>query len=265
MLGWWKKWRRQRIIQATPLDEADWQRVMGRSLFRRLPQADRARLRQQVALFLHDKGFYGAEELTVTPPMRLIIAAEACLLSLNLDPDVWRGFHAIIIYPEAFHTSHRHVDEAGVVHENPQWQAGESWQRGPVLLSWPEVGPDHDDGVNLVIHEFAHQLDMRVGEADGFPPLHTGMSAQAWTDSFSRAYDELCAAVDRGAYTELDPYASESPAEFFAVTSEFFFTRPGRLRQLHPDVYRQLALFYRQDPLDGHRLPMATSRAGSAP
>jgi MtfA peptidase len=244
-----QRWRRERILRRARLDEALWKETLQRSLFRRLNEDERQRLRRWVLLFLAEKGFYGAHDFPVSDRMRCIIAAEACLPILNLDLDAYAGFHAIIIYPDAFYTHHSFMDEDGVMHSRRQLQTGESWQRGPVLLAWPDVGPDHDDGVNLVIHEFAHKLDMQKGgEADGCPPLHRAMIAKDWRQAFTAAWDHFCDQVDRGIDTEIDPYAAEAPEEFFAVLSEYFFTRPKRLRRIYPKVYRQLCLYYRQQP-----------------
>ena len=133
--------------------------------------------------------------------------------------------------------------------------AGQAWLNGPVILSWADVENAGDaDGMNVVIHEFAHKLDMLNGDANGFPPLHRGMSREAWSTAFTAAYEDLCRRVDAGEDTEVDPYATESPAEFFAVISESFFEIPDLLRTVYPDVYAQLALFYRQDPA-GRELP----------
>jgi MtfA peptidase len=105
-----------------------------------------------------------------------------------------------------------------------------------------------ESGMNLVIHEFAHKIDMRNGEANGCPPLHPGMPVVTWRDVMSRAYDDFCRRVERAEETAIDPYAAEDPAEFFAVLSEVFFAQPATLHAAYPDVYRQFAQFYRQDP-----------------
>ena len=134
------------------------------------------------------------------------------------------------------------------MHEFDDQVAGEAWEGGPVLLSWFDR-PEAADGMNVVIHEFAHKLDMLNGPPDGLPPLHEGMKRQAWIDAFEPAYADFCARVDDGEETWIDPYAAEHPAEFFAVTSEVFFEAPDLLRHEYPAVYEQLRQFYRQDPL----------------
>jgi MtfA peptidase len=154
------------------------------------------------------------------------------------------------------------VDENGVVHEFNDEVLGEAWEDGPVLLSW-ETGAEEDDLVNVVIHEFAHKLDMLNGGADGFPPLPPDMSREEWARDFSRAYDSFCHSLDTGLPTALDPYAGEHPAEFFAVASEAFFEAPGMLRHAHPAVYRQLSTLFGTDPAAGeerlHQTPPSRS------
>ena len=252
MWGWQalKRWRRERIVAHTPIDEAAWRAVLARFAFlRALDDDERAQLKRLVALFLHAKSIHGAAGLELTDAMRLRIAAQACVLVLNLDIDYYRGWVEVIVYPDEFVPEHEYTDEHGVVHVTREPHAGEAWLRGPVVLSWADVADGFgSDGVNVVIHEFAHKLDMLNGDANGFPPLHRDMSRAAWAQAFSDAYGEFCARVDAGEDTDIDPYASESPGEFFAVMSEAFFEMPQVVRAGYPQVYAQLAQFYRQDP-----------------
>ncbi len=162
--------------------------------------------------------------------------------------DSYRGWLGVIVYPGDFIIPRKQMSEDGVVHEFDDEVAGEAWEGGPVLLSWFDR-PEDADGMNVVIHEFAHKLDMLNGVPDGLPPLHEGMRRQAWIDAFEPAYADFCERVDAGEDTFIDPYAAESPAEFFAVTSEVFFETPDVLRAEYPAVYEQLKQFYRQDPL----------------
>lgn len=214
-----------------------------------LTQGELARLRDWVVLFLHDKKFSAAGGLVLTDEMRAMIAAQACILILNLDLDYYDDWVEIIVYPDEFVPEHEYMDEAGVVHHVHDPLSGESWPHGPVILSWADVGGEAVHGYSVVIHEFAHKLDMRNGEANGFPQLHADMNRLEWSTAFSAAYEDFCARVDADVDTEIDPYAAESPAEFFAVLSEAFFTMPHSVRESYPAVYQQLALFYRQDPL----------------
>jgi hypothetical protein len=178
--------------------------------------------------------------------MRVSIAAQACLPILALGLDWYAGWSGIVVYPGDFRVKRSEVDEHGVVHEWDDDLAGEAMPGGPVVLSWDAAA--HDPAMNVVIHEFAHKLDMLNGEADGQPPLHAGMDRAAWKRAFGEAYRGFCDALERGKDTWLDPYAAEHPSEFFAVVSEAFFEDPLQTRRRYPDVYEQLRLFYRQDP-----------------
>src|SRR5207244_9716380 len=143
---------------------------------------------------------------------------QSCILVRNLGIEYSRGWREIIVYPAEFVPGHEYTDEAGVVHQGDEAYAGEAWLHGPVILSWADAAEtEYPDGVNVVIHEFAHKLDMLNGSANGYPPLHRGMSRRSWAEAFRAAYNDFCARVDRGEDSVIDPYASESPAEFFAV------------------------------------------------
>jgi hypothetical protein len=251
MLKAFRDWRRRRILRQAPFDEASWRAVaMGFPFVQCLSDEERARLRDWVVLFLHDKAFSAAADLELTQAMQLSIATQACMLILGLDPDYYRGWTEIIVYPAQFVPRHEVTDEDGVVHETAYPHMGEAWLHGPVVLSWEDAGAGGlGDGVNVVIHEFAHKLDMLNGEPNGFPPLHADMSRKAWGEAFGAAYEEFCARVDRDEDTAIDPYASESPGEFFAVLSEVFFEIPDLLQDEFPAVYDQLRRFYRQDPV----------------
>jgi Mlc titration factor MtfA (ptsG expression regulator) len=186
--------------------------------------------------------------LQLTPDIQLTIALQACLLVLHLGLDWYAGWVGIVIYPGDFVIPRHMMDEDGVVHEFDDDVMGEAWDGGPVLISWFEER-EEAAGINVVIHEFAHKLDMKSGEADGTPPMHKGMSRQRWIDVMSTAFAGFQRRVDAGEETLLDPYAAELPTEFFAVASEAFFENPGLLLSEYPDVYEQFRLFYRQDPL----------------
>jgi Mlc titration factor MtfA (ptsG expression regulator) len=246
-----KQWRRGRALARGRLDDDLWADTVARFAFtRHLGEADGERLREHVTLFLEDKTFASAGGLHLTDEMQLDVAVQACILILNLDIDYYRGWVEIIVYPDEFFPEHSWVDEAGVVHHDHGPMAGEAWLQGPVVLSWADVARSgEEDGVNVVIHEFAHKLDMLNGDANGFPPLHRGMNREAWSRAFESAYLDFCARVEDDEYTEIDPYAAESPGEFFAVLSEAFFEIPRAVVEAYPAVYDQLRQFYRQDPL----------------
>ena len=263
-------WRRARNRLAKPIpliDEAVWREATLHYLFMQpLRAEENRRLRLIASDFLARKKILGAAGLEVTDSIRIQIAAQACILVLELGVSYFDGWNDIIVYPSQFIPEREVVDEAGVVHTSREALAGEAWLGGPVILSYEDVaqaGNPHDAvaGHNVVIHEFAHKLDMRNGGANGFPPLHKGMNTAVWKQTFMAAYLDFCQRTDRAdalarrdggvALDQLpiDPYASENPAEFFAVISEAFFEIPENVHTTYPQVYRQLTLFYRQDPL----------------
>jgi Mlc titration factor MtfA (ptsG expression regulator) len=242
-------WRRSRILRRVRIDEVLWKRVCARySFLAGLNQEETARLKERVALFFNDKQIHGAGDLVLDEEMKLAIAVQACFIALNL-PDAWySGWVEVIVYPDAFVSQGEWQDEFGVVHAGHAAQMGEAWLRGPVILSWADVAQAGEDGVNVVIHEFAHKLDMLNGDVNGYPPLHAGMDRGRWSRVFSAAYADFCSKVSRAEPTSIDPYAAESPGEFFAVVSEAFFELPESVRGAYPEVYDQLVAFYRQDP-----------------
>jgi MtfA peptidase len=250
MLKAFKRWRRKRILARDAMDPLLWAQTLARLPFLRgLTDEERERLRLCAVLFLHYKSIQGAAGLFVDESMRLMIAAQACILILNLDIDYYQGWSEVIVYPDEFVPTIEYTDEVGVVHRDREPRAGEAWLRGPLILSWADVPPaSGTDGVNVVIHEFAHKLDMLNGDANGFPPLHRGMSREEWSLAFSAAYADFERRIEAHEELPLDPYASESPGEFFAVMSEAFFEIPHVVLTYYPQVYRQLHQFYRQAP-----------------
>ena len=241
-----KAWRRRKILKRHPISEADWQLV-----FQRIPITDGltreqdALLRERAVLFLQEK------HLTILPGIelghmeRLHLAVQAQLMLLELDELDWfSGFHEIVLYPDDFISPQRHRDASGIEHEFNQAHSGEAWSQGPIILAWPGVASSGQwEGYNLVIHELAHKLDMLSSGANGLPPLHGDMRLDQWASAMQSAYDALNATLDANPHTHtpIDPYAAENPAEFFAVTSEYFFSAPDILHQAMPKVYEQLA------------------------
>ena len=253
-MSWsFSRWRKARILRRARIDEALWQETLERYPFLAgLSAEDGTRLKERVALFLHDKQIHGAGGLMLDDEMKLAIAVQACLVVLNLPPNWYDGWVEVIVYPDEFVPKTQWEDEYGVVHESHEAHAGEAWLQGPVILSWADVAQARGDGVNVVIHEFAHKLDMLNGDADGYPPLHTHMERSRWSNVFSAAYRDFCTKVEQHASVDIDPYAAESPGEFFAVVSEAFFELPETVLESYPDVYEQLVAFYRQDPYARH-------------
>lgn len=200
--------------------------------------------------FLLRKRLESGGGLVIDDTMQLRVATMATLPVLNLGLDWYRGWRAVILYPAEFVPDREYEDEAGVVHIDRHPLSGEAWLQGPVILSWEDIrDAGREPGYNVVIHEMAHKLDMLADGANGCPPLHRGMDPAAWQRTFTRAWDDLSAREAAGEALPLDPYALEDPAEFFSVVSEAFFENPAVLAETWPDVYGQLAAFYRQDPL----------------
>lgn len=240
-----------------PIPPPLWQQTVARLPFLQwLPAADLARLQSLSEAFLAAKQFSGAAGLEVDDAMGVHIAAQGCLPILNLGLEWYDDWVEIIVYPDEFVVPRQEMDPDGVVHEYDEVAAGQAWDGGPLILSWLD-SQMAGDGYNVVIHEFAHKLDMINGAPDGLPPLHPGMDREAWVAALDGAYDDFLARVERAEargeealeQLPIDPYGAEHPGEFFAVVSESFFEQPQVVAAEYPALYAQLALFYRQDPL----------------
>ena len=240
----------RRTLRRDPIPHLVWQDVTRRiAVLQELDAVQMAHLRELSTWFLHSKAVNGVQGLEVTLAMRVAVAAQACLLILNLDIDCYDDWVEVVLYPGAFRVNHERRDAIGLVHNEANVLSGEAWLHGPVILSWDDVERDTyhpQPGHNVVLHEFAHKLDGLNGVTNGMPPLRRGMSRKSWAGDFSAAYDALCMQVAAGETVSINPYAATSPAEFFAVACEYFFTAPEILKNCCPGVYRQMTLFYRQ-------------------
>jgi Mlc titration factor MtfA (ptsG expression regulator) len=256
-LFFYQSWRRNRALrQPFP---AHWQAVLGEQLpiYARLPEPQRERLEQRVQLFLAEKAFYGCDGFEVTDRVRLSIAGHACLLLLNRPFSHYDEIRSVLIYPDVFRVQHAWEHDM-VVYEGEEIRAGEASSYGQVVLAWSECEqPIKNPNCphNVILHEFAHQLDFLGGDADGAPPMSADQ-AERWLDIMSTAYEDLQDAIEHHHNPWLDPYGATEPAEFFAVLTEAFFQQPAELNQAQPDVYNLLKEFYRLDPLafTRHRL-----------
>ena len=251
LLGWLQPHRK------APIPDALWLATVATLPFlRHLAPDELQRLRALTEELLAEKEFSAVEPLVLSDAICLSIAVQGCLPILNLGLGWYRGWLGIVVYPDEFVIPREIQDEDGVVHAYDEVASGEAWAGGPLLVSWSDAQLA-GEGYNVVIHEFAHKLDMLNGDANGFPPLHAGMDSRAWYRVFSAAFADLNASLDAGREPPIDDYAAHSPGEFFAVVSEYFFELPAVLADAYPQVYDQLRAYYRQDPLrrvDPHRV-----------
>jgi MtfA peptidase len=278
MLGpLWKAWQAHRenaALRRRAIPDDLWKRTLIRYPFlRRRDATDAAQLRLLTSLFLDQKEFSAAGGLRLTNAMTVAIAAQACLPILRLGLEPYAGFVGIVVHPDAVVARRAAVDEAGVMHEYDETLAGEAVYGGPVMLSWHDVraaGQASAHGYNVVIHEFAHVLDMAQGAPNGLPLLPADITTQEWANTLEQEYTrfaervaalgdaELESAAPAEGQTEtapaaitepaLDPYGAQSPEEFFAVASEAFFVNPGAMQAQHPALYALFMRLYKQDP-----------------
>jgi Mlc titration factor MtfA (ptsG expression regulator) len=225
-----------------------------------LPEEDREELRGHVLVFLAEKRFEGAGGLGLSDEIRVTIAAHACVLLLHRSTDYYPGLHSIIVYPGTYVARRTVREPIGLVSERIEPRRGESSTRGAIVLAWdaPRAAASHvGDGRNVVLHEFAHQLDAQEGAVDGRPVLADGERHAAWTRVLGSEYERLRQDASIGRPTLLDRYGATSPAEFFAVATESFFTQPRVLKARHPELYAELRAYYRQDPAMLWERPLA--------
>jgi Mlc titration factor MtfA (ptsG expression regulator) len=265
MFGFFKQKRREQR-RAAPFP-AEWLEIIERNvpLYGRLPEPDRTELQGHIQVFLDEKVFEGCGGLELTDEIRLTIAAQACLLLLHRETDYYKRLITILVYPSAYVAKGVESLGGGVVLEGPQGRLGEAWTDGVVVLSWDSVrsgAADIRDGQNVVLHEFAHQLDQEDGVADGAPILERRSSYVAWARDLGSEYEQLREDKKRNRKTVLDTYGATNPAEFFAVATECFFEKPAQLKKKHPELYEELKEYYRQDP---EQLLAGPGTTGQAP
>lgn len=278
-MRWWSNRGRDDALAPAWIDDDAWRALVERHAYLdRLDGDARARLRALCGTFLASKAINGAGGLVVTPDMTGTIAIQACLPILELGPAAYPDFEEIVVYPDDFIVEREIVDDDGVVHAWSEPVAGESWEQGPVVLAWDATRRTTKGdrpsafAFNVVIHEFAHKLDMTNGTVDGMPAfsrtLHPGLVPSRWRDVLGDAFEDFAARVEAVeasiprhvdpesaradrfyAALPLDAYAAFDEGEFFSVTSEAFFVAPASLRAAYPDWYALLVAFYRQDPV----------------
>jgi Mlc titration factor MtfA (ptsG expression regulator) len=215
-----------------------------------LSAQDRTELEALVRIFVAEKTFEGCGGLLLTDEIKLTIAGQACLLLLHRETDIYPNVDAIVVYPSAYRVPTEQHDGAVVLQED-QARLGESWQRGLVVLAWDHVlsgAAEPRDGQNVVLHEFAHQLDGESGDMNGTPELHARARYTSWAHVLGTEFEELSRRLHAGRSSDIDPYGATNPAEFFAVLTEMFFEKPRALKSRHAELYAELAEFYKQDP-----------------
>jgi Mlc titration factor MtfA (ptsG expression regulator) len=260
-LAWlWPRWRLRRAL-ARPLAPG-LVAILERNVtqYVGMAPAQRAELRGLVQRFLLEKKFVGCAGLEVSDAMRVTIAGQASLLLMGRPTRVYPGLDTVLVYPGAFLAPRKQVDAAGVVTEERQDLLGESWGDGRVVLSWEHVrraGNAVVPGQNVVLHEFAHQLDSESGSNNGAPWLGSRERYQRWSHVLGRDFERLRFDAWHGQPAVLDHYGASSPAEFFAVATESFFERPWHLAARYPDLFDEFANFYRVDPRDWTPEPVA--------
>ncbi len=257
MTGWWQRWRRARTLERRAIPDELWQLTLARYPFLAARSAAKVdELREMATLFLAAKEFTGAGGLVVSDAMAVAIAAQACLPVLELGLSWLDGFVGIVVHPDVVVARREREDEAGVVHAYDEELSGEAMQGGPVMLAWRDVeeaGEWAAEGYNVVIHEFAHVVDMRGGVTAGIEHVDPESDRGRWLGALADEYEDFADRVDADEETFLDPYAAEALEEFFAVGAEAFFVAAADLEAEQPELYRLLAEFFRQDP--ARRLP----------
>lgn len=245
------RWRLQRVL-SRPMPAA-WRDILRSNIpiYAQMSGDLQHQLDRLVQQFLYQKKFVGCAGLEVDQLMRLTIAGQACLLLLNRPTRVYPELHTILIYPSAFMVPRKQVDEAGVVTEARQDLLGESWGDGRVILAWDHVrrgAADWTDGQNVVLHEFAHQLDSESGSNNGAPYLGSQTSYRTWSEVLSRDFANLRTDALYRQPSVMDHYGATSPAEFFAVATETFFEKPWQMSERHAALFAELLKYYRVDP-----------------
>lgn len=257
MLGFFKRRRRKRLREVA-FPEA-WRTLLVEKfpIYARLNEADRKELEGHIQVFVSEKEFEGCGGFEITDEVRVLVAAQACLLLLHRETDYYPELRSILIYPAPYVAKTRWNEEQEDSDPLKRARLGESWQNGSVVLAWSATlsgAFNIHDGHNLVLHEFAHQLDQENGTADGAPPLQDDdwlkrlIHYQTWARVLGTEYQTLCHNTEKGRKTVLDEYGATNPAEFFAVATECFFEKPQQLKAKHPQLYEELKSYYQQDP-----------------
>jgi Mlc titration factor MtfA (ptsG expression regulator) len=246
--------RRRRQLAVMPFPN-EWEKILEKnvSLYRYLPDALKEQLHNDIKIFIDEKHFEGMGGLEITDEIKVTIAAEACLLLLNRKNSDYPGLSSIVVYPNAYVAKQNAIVDGGVHIEEQSVRLGESWHHGSVVLAWDNVKQgaiNPQDGHNVVMHEFAHQLDQEDGVSDGAPILEKRSSYATWAHILSEEFEHLRFNVEHHKKSVMDKYGATNPAEFFAVATETFFEKPVQLKKKAPDLYNELKSFYKVDPVE---------------
>jgi MtfA peptidase len=231
----------------------EWEHLLQAELpvYNRMTPQEQDQLRRLVIRFLDSKRIVGCAGQQITDRIRISIASQACLLLLNRPSSEYASLRSILVYPSSFIVSHDRHDESGLVHTGKDILEGESWSDGRVILGWDNVAEsiaDFSDGYNVVLHEFAHQLDHESGVTNGAPVLASSAAYQNWARVFSEEFAHLQQAAGQQMHTLIDQYGASDPAEFFAVVTETFYEKPHQLAAQHPALFHELCSYYCVDP-----------------
>ena len=249
--GLWKRWREARALERHAIPDTLWELTLLRYPFlARRSAEDIAELRRLCSLFLGSKEFHGVGGFEVSDEIALAVAAQACLPVLRLGLQWYDGFVGIVMHEDEVLAPREVMDEDGIVHQYEEALVGEAMEGGPLMLTWaaaaPEAFADESAVFNVVIHEFAHVIDMRDGWADGVPPLPSAEAREHWLEVLEAEWNDFCDRVEAGEETLIDPYGAEAPEEFFAVAVEAFFVAPVEMKKEQPALYRLLSDFFKQ-------------------
>jgi Mlc titration factor MtfA (ptsG expression regulator) len=245
------KWQRDRLM-AKQFPKS-WLSIIesNLSIYKSLTSEQQKELLGYIQVFLKEKQFIGCLGLQITEEIKVTIAAIACLLLFGDRKTYFPNLKSILVYPHAYIVNETVMNDRYIVEERRVARLGESWSKDQLILSWEQVKQDTlnwEDGHNVVLHEFAHQLDQEDGQAEGVPILPRSLDYAVWSKVMTAEFLQLCDRIEKGNRTVMDSYGATNPAEFFAVATETFFEKPKQLNQKHEVLYELLQRYYRLDP-----------------
>jgi Mlc titration factor MtfA (ptsG expression regulator) len=244
--------QKRRALLSTPFP-SEWSAILNRNLhpYKKISPQLQQQLHDFIRIFISEKAFEGCGGLTLTDEIKVTIAAHACMLLLNRTSECYPKLYSVLVYPSTYMTGTR--KSFGLHPTDSSVRLGESWKHGTVVLAWDSVKSgalNFQDGHNVAMHEFAHQLDQEDGRADGAPILKMHSDYSAWSQTFSEEYELLQNKTLKGKKSVMDKYGATDPAEFFAVATETFFEKPAQLKKKHPELYHELQGFYKVNPIE---------------